>query len=245
AGRLFYRRRKLNLNYKSGNVGDFLRRWGRRYDYMIVLDADSLMGGETLVTMVQLMERHPQVGILQTSPELLNGRSLFARVQQFSSQLYGPLFTTGLAAFQLGEAAFWGHNAILRIKPFMAHCGLRKLPGWGLFRGPIMSHDFVEAAYLGRAGYEVWLEPGLRDRWGGPPPSLVDELTRDQRWVKGSMQHLGLLCGSRPLRLAPRMAFLSGIMSYVASPRWLAFLALTTIATPRWVLWPINCFPVP
>lgn len=244
-GRLFYRRRKLNLNYKSGNVGDFLRRWGRAYNYMVVLDADSLMGGETLVKMVQLMQRHPAVGILQTSPELLNGRSLFARVQQFSSQLYGPLFTTGLAAVQLGEAAFWGHNAILRIKPFMSHCGLRKLPGWGLFRGPIMSHDFVEAAYLGRAGYEVWLEPDLQDSWEESPPSLVDELTRDQRWVKGNMQHLWLMLGSRKLRFAHRMAFLNGIMSYLASPLWLAFLVLTTIATTRLVLWPINYFPDP
>ncbi|WP_193074049.1 glucans biosynthesis glucosyltransferase MdoH [Pseudomonas sp. FME51] len=242
---LFYRRRKLNLNYKSGNVGDFLRRWGRAYDYMVVLDADSLMGGETLVKMVQLMQCHPAVGILQTSPELLNGRSLFARVQQFSSQLYGPLFTTGLAAVQLGEAAFWGHNAILRVKPFMAHCGLRKLPGWGLFCGPIMSHDFVEAAYLGRAGYEVWLEPGLQDSWEESPPSLVDELTRDQRWVKGNMQHLWLMLGSRKLKFAHRMAFLNGIMSYLASPLWLAFLVLTTIATTRLVLWPINYFPDP
>lgn len=244
-GRLFYRRRKLNLNYKSGNVADFLRRWGRAYDYMVVLDADSLMGGDTLVKMVQLMQCHPAVGILQTSPELLNGRSLFARVQQFSSQLYGPLFTTGLAAVQLGEAAFWGHNAILRVKPFMAHCGLRKLPGWGLFRGPIMSHDFVEAAYLGRAGYEVWLEPGLQDSWEESPPSLVDELTRDQRWVKGNMQHLWLMLGSRKLKFAHRMAFLNGIMSYLASPLWLAFLVLTTIATTRLVLWPINYFPDP
>lgn len=242
-GRLFYRRRKLNLNYKSGNVGDFLRRWGRNYTYMIVLDADSLMGGDTLVKMLQLMQRHPAVGILQSGPQLINGRSLFARVQQFSSQLYGPLFTTGLAAVQLGEAAFWGHNAILRIQPFMAHCGLRKLPGWGLFSGPIMSHDFVEAAYLGRAGYEVWLEPQLQDTWEESPPSLVDELTRDQRWVKGNMQHLWLMLGSRKLRFAHRMAFLNGIMSYLASPLWLAFLVLTTIATTRLVLWPIEYFP--
>lgn len=245
AGRLFYRRRQVNLNYKSGNVADFLRRWGKNYQYMVVLDADSLMGGDTLVRMVQLMQRHPRVGILQTSPELLNGRSLFARVQQFSSQLYGPLFSTGLAAVQLGEAAFWGHNAILRIQPFMAHCGLRKLPGWGLFRGPIMSHDFVEAAYLGRAGHEVWLEPGLRDSWEESPPSLVDELTRDRRWVKGNMQHLWLLLRSRKLRFAHRMALLNGIMSYLASPLWLAFLVLTTIATTQQVLWPINYFPDP
>src|SRR5690554_2547423 len=244
-GRLFYRRRQLNLNYKSGNVGDFLRRWGRDYQYMVVLDADSLMGGDTLVRMVQLMQRHPRVGILQTGPGLLNGRSLFARVQQFSSQLYGPLFATGLAAVQLGEAAFWGHNAILRVQPFMAHCGLRKLPGWGLFRGPIMSHDFVEAAYLGRAGHEVWLESGLGDSWEESPPSLVDELTRDRRWAKGNMQHLWLLLCSRKLRLAHRMALLNGIMAYLASPLWLAFLILTTIATTRLVLWPINYFPDP
>lgn len=245
AGRLFYRRRQVNLNYKSGNVADFLRRWGSDYQYMVVLDADSLMGGETLMRMVQLMQRHPQVGILQSGPQLLNGRSLFARVQQFSSQLYGPLFTTGLAAVQLGEAAFWGHNAILRTQPFMTYCGLRKLPGWGLFRGPVMSHDFVEAAYVGRAGYEVWLEPELADSWEESPPSLVDELTRDKRWVKGNMQHLWLLLFSRKLRFAHRLALLNGIMSYVASPLWLAFLVLTTILTTQQVLWPINYFPDP
>lgn len=244
-GRLFYRRRQVNLNYKSGNVADFLRRWGANYRYMVVLDADSLMAGVTLVRMVQLMQRHPRVGLLQTGPVLLNGRSLFARVQQFCSQLYGPLFTSGLASVQLGEAAFWGHNAILRIKPFMAHCGLRKLPGWGLFRGPIMSHDFVEAAYLGRAGHEVWLEPALADSWEESPPSLVDELTRDRRLVKGNMQHLWLLLFSRKLRFAHRMALLNGIMSYLASPLWLAFLVLTTVATTQQVLWPINYFPDP
>lgn len=243
--RLFYRRRTLNLNYKSGNIGDFLRRWGRNYDYMVVLDADSLMGGRTLVRMVQLMQRHPTVGILQTSPALLNGQSVFARVQQFGNQLYGPLFTTGLAAVQLGEAAFWGHNAILRVQPFMRHCGLRKLPGWGLFSGPVMSHDFVEAAYMGRVGYEVWLEPGLTESYEESPPTLVEELTRDKRWAKGNMQHLWLLFRGRGLRLAHRLALINGIMSYLASPLWLAFLALTTVATARLVLFPIDYFPEP
>ncbi|QIB51069.1 glucans biosynthesis glucosyltransferase MdoH [Pseudomonas sp. OIL-1] len=244
-GRLFYRRRTLNLNYKSGNIGDFLRRWGRNYPYMVVLDADSLMGGRTLVRMVQLMQRHPRVGILQTSPALLNGESVFARVQQFGNQLYGPLFTTGLAAVQLGEAAFWGHNAILRTQPFMKHCGLRKLPGWGLFRGPIMSHDFVEAAYMGRAGLEVWLEPGLDQSYEESPPTLVEELTRDRRWAKGNMQHLWLLLRGKGMRAAHRMALVNGIMSYFASPLWLAFLVLTTVEAARMVLMPIDYFPDP
>ncbi|QJD60508.1 glucans biosynthesis glucosyltransferase MdoH [Pseudomonas sp. gcc21] len=244
-GRLFYRRRTLNLNYKSGNIGDFLRRWGRNYAYMVVLDADSLMGGRTLVRMVQLMQRHPRVGILQTSPALLNGESVFARIQQFGNQLYGPLFTTGLAAVQLGEAAFWGHNAILRTQPFMKYCGLRKLPGWGLFRGPIMSHDFVEAAYMGRAGLEVWLEPGLDQSYEESPPTLVEELTRDRRWAKGNMQHLWLLLRGKGMRVAHRMALVNGIMSYFASPLWLAFLVLTTIEAARMVLMPIDYFPDP
>lgn len=241
--RLFYRRRPINLNYKSGNIADFLRRWGRAYEYMVVLDADSLMGGDNLVRMVQLMQRHPQVGILQSSPSLINGRSLFSRLQQFSNQLYGPLFTTGLAAIQLGHAAFWGHNAILRIQPFMQHCGLRKLPGWGLFKGPVLSHDFAEAAYMGRAGQEVWLEPELTQSYEESPPTLSDELTRDRRWAKGNLQHIWLMLFSRRLRLAHRMAFLNGIMGYVASPLWFTFLVLTTIEVARLVLWPINYFP--
>ena len=244
-GRLFYRRRVLNLNLKSGNVGDFLRRWGSHYEYMVVLDADSLISGNTLVRMVQLMQCRPEAGILQTSPTLLNGQSLFARVQQLANRLYGPLFTTGLASIQLGDAAFWGHNAILRVPAFMAHCGLRKLPGRGLFRGPVMSHDFVEAAYMGRAGYEVWLEPELGESYEESPPTLVDELTRDKRWAKGNMQHLWIMLRGRRLRFGHRMAFLNGIMAYLASPLWLCFLILTTIETTRLTLWPINYFPDP
>jgi len=243
SGRLFYRRRSVNLNYKSGNIADFLRRWGRDYRYMVVLDADSLMSGGTLVRMVQLMEREPATGILQTSPSLVNARSLFARIQQFANVVYGPLFTTGLASVQLGEAAYWGHNAIIRVEPFMAHCGLRQLPGIGLFGGPILSHDFVEAAYMGRAGQEVWLEPGLTHSYEESPPTLVDELSRDKRWAKGNLQHLWLLFRGKGLRFAHRMAFLNGIMSYLASPLWLAFLILTTIETTRLTLWPINYFP--
>lgn len=244
-GRLFYRRRPINMNYKSGNVADFLRRWGRRYDYMIVLDADSIMDGATLVDMVRLMQCEPGVGMIQTSPAIVNAESMFARVQQFSSRLYGPMFTAGLSAYQLGEAAYWGHNAIIRVAPFMAHCGLRKLRGVGPFKGPISSHDFVEAAYMARAGYEVWLEPDLQGSYEESPPSLVDELARDKRWAKGNLQHLWLLLFGRRLHMAHRLALLNGVMSYVASPLWLAFLALTTLATARLVLFPIDYFPVP
>ncbi len=242
-GRLFYRRRRVNLNFKSGNVADFLRRWGFRYRYTVVLDADSLLSADTIVRMVQLMEREPQVGILQTAPSIINGESLFARVQQFSNRLYSTLFATGLAAIQMGDAAFWGHNAIIRIKPFMEHCGLRKLRGLGLFRGPIMSHDFVEAAYMGRAGHEVWLEPGLGKSFEESPPTLSDELSRDNRWSRGNLQHLWILLFGRRLRLAHRMALLNGVMAYMASPLWLAFLILTTVEAVQMTVARIDYFP--
>lgn len=242
-GRLFYRRRRVNLNFKSGNVADFLRRWGRRYQYMVVLDADSLLSAGTIVKMVQLMEREPQVGILQTAPTIINGESLFARVQQFANRLYSSLFATGLSAIQMGDAAFWGHNAIIRVAPFMEHCGLRKLKGFGLFRGPIMSHDFVEAAYMGRAGYEVWLEPELGNSFEESPPTISDELSRDNRWSKGNLQHLWILLFGRKIRLAHRMALLNGIMAYLASPLWLAFLILTTVEAVQMTVASIDYFP--
>jgi len=244
-GHLFYRRRSLNQNYKSGNIADFLRRWGHGYEYMIVLDADSLMGGSTLVTMVQLMQAEPQTGILQTSPTLINARSMFARVQQFANHIYGPLFTTGLASLQLGEAVYWGHNAIIRTRAFMQHGGLKRLTGPGLFHGSIFSHDFVEASFMGRGGYEVWLEPDLAHSYEESPPTLVDDLQRDKRWAKGNLQHLWLMLFEPGLRPAHRMAFLNGIMSYLASPLWFIFLVLTTIEAARLVLYPINYFPEP
>ncbi|WP_239037005.1 glucans biosynthesis glucosyltransferase MdoH [Marinobacter sp. C7] len=242
-GRLFYRRRPVNLNYKSGNVADFLRRWGRHYEYMVVLDADSLVSADTLVRMVRLMELEPRVGILQTNPNVINGQSLFARIQQFANRFYSPLFATGLAAVQMGDAAFWGHNAILRVRPFMRFCGLRKLRGPGIFGGPIMSHDFVEAAYMGRAGYEVWLEPGLGESFEESPPTLSDELVRDNRWAKGNLQHLWIMLTAPGLRFAHRLAFLNGIMAYVASPLWLLFLICTTAEAARMTLAPIDYFP--
>ncbi len=242
-GRLHYRRRRVNLRHKSGNVADFLRRWGRNYRYFVVLDADSLMGAATLLRMVQLMDENPKVGILQAPPSIVKARSLFARIQQFANRLYGLLFSTGLAAIQLGDGAYWGHNAIIRTRAFMRHCGLPSLRGLGLFRGPILSHDFVEAAYMRRGGYEVWLEPALAGSYEQSPPTLVDELTRDRRWARGNIQHLPIMLSERGLGVVQRFIFLNGIVAYAAAPLWLLFLILAGTEVAQFTLWPINYFP--
>lgn len=242
-GRIFYRRRRVKRRHKSGNVADFLRRWGKEYDYFVVLDADSVMEGATLVRMVRLMQQYPHVGIVQAPPEAIGARSMFARIQQFANHAYGAMFTAGLAAVQLGDGAYWGHNAIIRTRPFMRHCGLSSLRGIGLFRGAILSHDFVEAAYMRRAGYEVWLEPALRGSYESVPPSLVDELARDRRWLKGNLQHLALMMGRRRIGVAYRLTFLNGILSYASAAIWALFLVLSAVELARFTVWPINYFP--
>ncbi len=225
--RIFYRNRKVNLKRKSGNIADFCRRWGRNYRYMVVLDADSVMRGATLVKMVQMMERCADIGILQTVPQAVNRQTLIGRIQQFASHVYGPMFTAGLHFWQLGDAQYWGHNAILRVEPFMEHCALPMLPGRPPLGGDILSHDFVEAALMRRAGWEVWLAYDLDGSYEEVPPTLLEELQRDRRWCQGNLQHLRLLF-AKGLFPAHRALFLNGAMSYVSALLWFLFLGLSS-----------------
>ena len=225
--KLFYRRRRINMKRKSGNIADFCRRWGHNYRYMIVLDADSVMTGATLVRMVEIMEQNYSVGILQTVPKGVGRDSLIARLQQFSNNIYGPMFAAGLHFWQLGDAHFWGHNAIIRIKPFMEHCDLPRLSGKPPLGGEILSHDFVEAALMRRAGWAVWLAYNLEGSYEEMPPTLLDDLKRDRRWCQGNLQHLRLLF-IKGLCPAHRAMFLNGAMAYLTALFWLLFLLLCT-----------------
>lgn len=227
-GRIFYRRRTANIKRKSGNVANFCRRWGKNYRYMIVLDADSVMAGDTLVRMADAMERNSKLGILQTPPRGVNRETLIARVQQFASCLYGPLFGAGQSFWQLGDSQYWGHNAIIRIEPFMKHCEMPKLPGSGPLSGEILSHDFVESALMRRAGYEVWLAYNIGGSYEETPPTLIDELKRDRRWCQGNLQHLRLVFthGFFPTH---RALFINGILSYGSALLWLIFLVASSV----------------
>ncbi len=226
-GRVFYRRRRSNVKRKSGNVADFCRRWGRNYRYMIVLDADSVMAGTTMVQMVKIMENRPDIGILQTPPAGVRRQSLIARVQQFAGHLYGPAFAAGLQFWQMGDAQYWGHNVIIRVEPFMKHCQVPRLPGKGPLSGDILSHDFVEAALMRRSGYSVWLAYDLQGSFEETPPTLVDELKRDRRWCQGNLQHMRLIF-SAGLFPTHRMLFVNGILSYGSALLWFLFLVLST-----------------
>jgi membrane glycosyltransferase len=226
--RLYYRWRRRNSGRKAGNIADFCRRWGRLYRYMVVLDADSVMSGDCLLRMVQVMEAYPQVGIAQTAPTACAPDTLHARAQQFANRVLGRLYVAGLQYWQLGDSHYWGHNAILRVEPFMRHCALAKLPSRDGQGVEILSHDFVEAALMRRAGYEVWMLPTLAGSYEQLPAHLLDELQRDHRWCRGNLRNARLLA-EPGLSGVHRALFVTGVMAYASAPLWLAYVLLGSL----------------
>ena len=225
---LYYRRRTVNDGRKPGNIADWIRRHGGDYDYMLVLDADSLMSGAAMMRMAAAMDRHPGVALLQTVPTVIGGETLFARWQQFAARLYGPIFSAGLLWWSGSEASFWGHNAIIRVAAFAESCGLPKLPGREPFGGHVMSHDMLEAAMLRRRGWAchmVSMQDGSYEEY---PPTFVEHAQRDRRWCQGNLQHLRLL-NSASFHWVNRLQLLMGASAYLTSPLWMLLLIASAV----------------
>jgi membrane glycosyltransferase len=247
--RLYYRHRPKNHHRKAGNIADFVTRWGGAYDHMLVLDADSLMTGECVARLAVAMENDPDAGIIQTLPLIINRNTLFARAQQFAARVYGPVIAAGLSIWMGRDGNYWGHNAIIRTKAFAAHCGLPDLSGRPPLGGHILSHDFVEAALMRRAGWTVYMLHDLSGSYEESPPSLIDLAARDRRWCQGNLQHMRVI-GARGLKLATRQHFATGVMGYLASPFWLfqlivgiALVLQTTYIRPEYFSREFTLFP--
>jgi len=223
--RIFYRRRPYNVERKSGNIAEWVIRFGGSYEHMLVLDADSVMTADTIVRITAAMESDDDIGLIQTLPVLVGGRTLFARMQQFAGRIYGPLIARGIATWHGSEGNYWGHNAIIRTRAFAESAGLPRLKGRMPFGGHILSHDFVEAALLRRAGWAVCMAPALTGSYEEGPPSLTDLAVRDRRWCQGNLQHAAVL-PARGLHWISRLHLLMGIGSYITAPMWFAFLCI-------------------
>ena len=224
---LYYRRRQANIGRKAGNIADFCQRWRAHYEFMVLLDADSVMTGSTLVELVRTMEANPGIGIIQTVPIPARRDTLFGRLLQFAACIYSPMLATGQSFWQGDAANYWGHNAIIRVGPFVEHCSLPVLGGKPPLGGPVLSHDFVEAALMRRAGWGVYLLPSIGGSYEEVPANILDYAKRDRRWTQGSLQHLRLL-QTRGLHLLSRLHFLLGALGYVASLLWLLMLLAST-----------------
>jgi membrane glycosyltransferase len=230
--RIYYRRRPKNTDHKSGNIAEWVGRWGGAYEFMIVLDADSLMSAETLIELVRRMERRPDLGLLQTPPAPVGSETLFGRFLQFAAAAYAPAFARGLSRVMTRDGVYWGHNAIIRVRAFAALCGLPKLGGKPPFGGPILSHDFVEGALLRRGGYAVEIAADLAGSYETAPPNLAVYAKRDRRWAQGNLQHIRLLAAPG-LTLGARLNMFLGAFAYLASPLWLLFLVVAV--THAWI----------
>jgi len=225
--RLFYRRRESNAGKKAGNIAEWVQTRGPDYAHMIILDADSTMQGDTLVRLAALMEASPRTGIIQTHIVPAGRETLFARALQFSTRMTGAVLTMGTSFWQGAESNYYGHNAILRVRAFAECCRLPVLSGKPPLGGEILSHDFVEAAYLRRGGWYCWMLPELHGSYEEVPTNLLDYAVRDRRWVQGNLQHARLI-GERGLHWMSRLHLGMGIFAYLASPLWLAMLLLSS-----------------
>jgi membrane glycosyltransferase len=229
---IHYRRRAQNDDRKAGNVAEWVERFGASWDFMLILDADSLMTGETILALTAEIEADPAAGLLQTVPTIINACTPFARIQQFASRLYGPVFAAGQQWWSGQEGNYWGHNAIVRVAAFAESARLPHLKGRRPWGGHVMSHDFVEAALLRRRGWAVRTLSHLPGSYEEAPPTLLDTGVRDRRWCQGNLQHARLLSAAG-LHWVSRLHLVMGVFAYLASPLWLALLLCGALVWPH------------
>jgi membrane glycosyltransferase len=227
--RIVYRRRAENKGYKAGNVRDFCARWGGNFELMLPLDADSLMSGPEIVRLARMMQAHPKLGILQSLVVGMPSASAFARIFQFGMRHGMRSYTMGQAWWVGDCGPFWGHNALVRIKPFHEECDLPMLPGSPPLGGHVLSHDQVEATLMRRAGYEVRVLPEERGSWEENPPTMLEFALRDVRWCQGNMQYIKLLDlpGLYPMS---RFQLVWAILMFLGIPAWTLMIALLPVA---------------
>lgn len=224
-----YRRRTVNTGFKAGNIRDFCERWGDRHDFAVTLDADSFMTASAILKLVRIMQANPRLGILQSLVVGLPSTSAFARIFQFGMRLGMRSYTTGSAWWQGDCGPYWGHNAILRLEPFIRHCRIPPLPEGGVLGGHVLSHDQIEAVLMRRAGYEVRVLPKEDESWEENPPTLIEFIRRDLRWCQGNMQYWRFLAlpGLKPVS---RYQLAFALLMFLGSPAWMGLLVLGTLA---------------
>lgn len=242
-----YRRRAINTAFKSGNIRDFCDRWGADHEFAITLDADSFMPADAVLRLIRIAQANPSLGILQTLIVGMPSVSVFARVFQFGMRLGMRSYTMGATWWQGDCGPYWGHNAIIRLAPFIAHCHMPVLPGEGPLSGYVLSHDQVEAVMMRRAGYEVRILPVEGMSYEENPPTLMEFSRRDLRWLQGNMQYWQLL-GLPGLKPVSRFQLIFAIWMYLGSPAWMAMIAIGTIMlalrdTPQGPSLPVEAGP--
>ena len=222
---LTYRRRPVNAGFKAGNIEDFCERFGAAHDLAITLDADSIMPASAMLRLVRVMQAEPKLGIVQGLVIGLPSASAMARIFQFGMRLGMRSYTIGSAWWQGDCGPYWGHNAVLRLRPFAAYCKLPLLEDGR----HVLSHDQIEAVLMRRAGYEVRVLADEDLGWEENPPTLIEFIRRDLRWCAGNMQYWPFLL-MPGLKTVSRYQLLLAILMFLSSPAWMGLFLLGTAA---------------
>ena len=234
-GRIVYRRREVNSGFKPGNVRDFCERWGKQYALMVLLDADSFMSGKTILHLVKLMQENPYLGILQSLIVGILSPTFFARVYEFGHRHGLRCSIVGAAWWQVDRCQYWGHNAVVRLQPFVKFCEMPFIPGKGPFSGHVISHDQIEASFMHRAGYEVRTFPQESGSYEGVPPTIFEFMSRNHRWCQGNFKNLKLVA-------AFGLALIDRVHLTMVAQRFIAWPALVVVVAFSAVL--IRWFPI-
>jgi membrane glycosyltransferase len=223
-----YRRRETNEGFKAGNIADFCHKWGELHEFAIVLDADSFMTGSAMTRLVSIMEKNNRLGIVQGLVVGLPSASAFTRLFQYGMRLGMRSYTMG-SSWWLGDCGpYWGHNAVIRLAPFLKHCNVAELKT-GSKNKTILSHDLIEAILMRRAGYEVRIYPFEDHSYEENPPTLSDYISRDLRWCEGNLQYIHLL-GLKNLHLIGRFQLIMAIAMFAGSPAWILLMLITVVS---------------
>ncbi len=223
--RIHYRRRAVNAGFKAGNLMDFLDHHADGFELMLVLDADSQMSARAVLRLVDTMQANPKLAIVQHLTVGLPASSALPRLFQFGMRAGMRIWATAQAWWQGDEGPYWGHNAIVRIAPFRAHARLPELPNGQ----HILSHDQIEAALLGGAGWGVRVLPDEDGSWELNPPALPEFLGRELRWLTGNFQYLHLF-GLPGLRPMGRCQLGLAVLLFSGAPLYLLFLLAAALA---------------
>lgn len=185
-----YRHRIYNGEAKLGNISDFIKRFSPNYKFMMMLDADSIVPGKSMIDMARIMEGSERIGIVQANLSMVMRNTLYARISKFISSFSLTIGFFGQYYFYMGKSYYYGHNAMIRTAAFAEHCALpilKKKGPWSA--GRPLSHDYVEAALLDGAGYEIWSLPQIPS-FEELPTNFIDDFQRENRWMYGSMTYL-------------------------------------------------------
>ncbi|MFC7690161.1 glucans biosynthesis glucosyltransferase MdoH [Paeniroseomonas aquatica] len=223
-GAVRYRRRTENTGYKAGNLMEFLDAGAAEGEFVLVLDADSMMSAPAVRRLVLHMQAEPGLAILQPTIGGHGADTPFTRLFGFGQRHGTRVWATGQAWWQGPQGPYWGHNALIRIAPFRQHARLPLLPDGAA----ILSHDHVEAALLQAAGWAVRVLPEDAGSAERHPPDLQALFSRDLRWAAGNLQYRHLL-RRRDLGALGRFQMLQAILHYALTPLWFALLPLAAV----------------